>query len=78
MSLSILIPAYNEGNCIKQTLMEIEDILGNSDIKEYEILVIDDGSSDNTRDELLKSNSSYNLITHSQNKGYGASLKTGL
>ena len=63
--ISIIIPAYNEENKIKDTLESIKDI------KEIdEIIVVDDGSSDKTS-EVAKSVKSdkINVITQSQNRG---------
>ncbi len=73
--ISIVIPAYNEET-------KIGDVLNNlfSDIKlqniEYEIIVVDDGSKDKTAEVVKRYD--VQLIQHEQNKGYGASLKTGI
>ena len=72
--ISIIIPAYNEENKIKDTLESIKDI------KEIdEIIVVDDGSSDKTS-EVAKSVKSdkINVITQSQNRGKGYALNNGL
>ena len=72
--ISIIIPAYNEENKIKDTLESIKDI------KEIdEIIVVDDGSSDKTS-EVAKSVKSdkINVITQSQNRGKGYALNFGL
>ena len=73
--VSIIIPAYNEE-------LRIGEVLNNllNDIKlwnfECEIIVVDDGSIDKTSEILEKYD--VKLIRHEQNKGYGASLKTGI
>ena len=72
--ISIIIPAYNEENKIKDTLESIKDI------KEIdEIIVVDDGSSDKTS-EVAKSVKSdkINVITQSQNRGKGYALNNVL
>ena len=73
--ISIIIPAYNEENKIKDTLESIVDI------KEIdEIIVVDEtGSSDKTS-EVAKSVKSdkINVITQSQNRGKGYALNNGL
>ncbi len=74
MSLSVVIPAYNEEKSIKQTLDQLKLIL--NDII-HEIIVIDDNSSDSTC-KIIKSFNNITLIQHNVNKGYGASIKTGI
>lgn len=70
-SYSIIIPAYNEEANLGQVLDNLKDLPGCA-----EIIVIDDGSIDNTADIAQKRDVS--LIQHSFNMGYGASLKTGI
>lgn len=78
MSLSVIIPVYNEENNIKTTIDEVHQVLEKSSIKEFEIIVVDDGSIDNTATVLKESNLDFSLISHEQNKGYGAALKSGI
>jgi glycosyltransferase involved in cell wall biosynthesis len=71
---AILIPAYNEGKYIKVVILECSQY-GN------DIIVVDDGSTDDTR-EILKSLDTLSepqviLIEHEVNKGKGEALKTG-
>lgn len=75
--LSIIIPVYNEENAILSTIEQIEKIMSESGIR-HEIIVINDGSTDNTGKILKENNKVYKLIEHTHNKGYGASLKTGI
>lgn len=75
MKLSVVIPVYNEKNTVK-TL--IERVLQAS-VQPYEIIIVDDGSSDGTR-EILKNDIKHPLckvILHERNQGKGASLRTG-
>lgn len=78
MSLSVIIPVYNEEHNIINTLKEVHEVLKKSPIKEYEIIAVDDGSTDNTTRVLKESDVNFLLITHQQNKGYGAALKFGI
>ena len=72
--LSIIIPAYNEENKIKDTLENIKDIKEIS-----EIIVVDDGSSDNTSKiaKEVKSDK-ITVITQDKNRGKGYALNNGL
>jgi glycosyltransferase involved in cell wall biosynthesis len=74
--LSIIIPVFNEAKCITQTLSKLSDILEKSNF-EYEIIVIDDGSTDNTRQNIPDTKHT-RVISHESNMGYGAAIKTGL
>ena len=70
---SLIIPAYNESNGIEFTLKQIQKIQKKYD---FEILIIDDGSTDDT----ISFTKSFDMkvISHTNNKGYGAALKTGI
>ena len=78
MSLSIIIPVYNEEKNIKKTIYKIDTILKKSDLKNYEIIVVDDCSNDSTNQTLKQSKINFNLIEHERNMGYGASIKSGI
>lgn len=69
--ISIIIPAFNEEQGIKDVVLGIVKLY-----PQHEILVIDDGSIDKTA--AIASELPCRLIRHKQNKGYGASWKTGL
>ena len=68
---TIIIPAFNEGTAIKKVL---EDLGKPEGCKE--IIVIDDGSKDDTAEAAR--GCGVRVISHPRNKGYGASLKTGI
>ncbi len=65
----VFIPAYNEENNLKKVL---EDLISNN----YSILVVDDGSTDETYNIVSKMPVS--VIRHSDNKGYEKALSSGL
>ena len=69
--VSVVIPAYNEEPALSTLIEELEGAPS-----DYEILVVDDGSTDRTG-EILKSRG-IRVIRHPYNIGYGASLKTGI
>jgi glycosyltransferase involved in cell wall biosynthesis len=77
--LSVVIPAYNEENGIKEIaerVLAVEPALKQVGVERLELLVVDDGSRDRTA-EVAESIPGVNLIRHPKNKGYGAALKTG-
>ncbi|MCI5220053.1 MAG: glycosyltransferase family 2 protein [Candidatus Electrothrix sp. LOE2] len=79
MELSIIIPCYNEEGAVATTLKEIQAKVNLDALSR--IICIDDGSTDNTRMEIEKvaaRNSAVKLVCHATNRGYGASLKTGI
>jgi len=73
--ISIVIPAYNEDNAISAVIDNITAVM-NRVSEKHEIIVVDDGSEDKTADIVRKKKAV--LIQHPYNKGYGASLKTGI
>jgi len=78
--LSVVIPAYNERDTV-HALMKRVAAAPVPDSMEIEIIVVDDGSADGTRDllqELEKTqNPPFRLIMHPKNRGKGAALRTG-
>jgi glycosyltransferase involved in cell wall biosynthesis len=71
--LSILVPAYNEELGIAATLDRLKEVAAPL---RAEIIVIDDGSSDRTA--ALATAAGVRVLRHDMNRGYGASLKTGI
>ncbi|MFC1613125.1 glycosyltransferase family 2 protein [Patescibacteria group bacterium] len=75
MTLSIIIPVYNEKNTILKLLSLVEQVdLG--EIKK-EIIIIDDGSTDGTRDILKNLKDKHKIIFNEKNQGKGSAVKTG-
>ena len=72
--LSIVIPAYNEQDGIKIVLEQVQEVLAGW---EFEVLVVDDGSEDQTA-EVAQSVDGVRVVQHKTNRGYGAALKTGI
>lgn len=73
--LAVVIPCYNEEGAVYQTVMQVEAVLNAAGIT-HEIVVVNDGSTDNTLAEARRS--SARVITYSENVGYGFALKTGI
>ncbi len=76
MKLSVIIPCYNE----KATIKEIVDAVRNSSWSDIELIVVDDCSSDGTRDILENEirDKLDELILHEVNQGKGAAIRTGI
>ena len=74
-AISVVIPAYNEAQSVSDTLSELGTMLMQNNI-EAEIIIVDDGSSDNTAELALQAGA--RVLRHHSNRGYGASLKTGI
>lgn len=78
--LSVIIPAYNEGERIIKTLKIVSSYLEKQPYS-WEILVVSDGSKDNTADvvrDLASQISNLQLIDRKENKGKGYSVKEGM
>lgn len=77
MKLSIIIPVFNEENTILEV---IKRLLNTKFLKvDREIIVVDDGSTDSTREKLKKIKSKeIKIIYHKKNLGKGAAVKTGI
>lgn len=77
--LSIFFPFWNEEKNIKN-VVESAIPIAKSVAEKWEILMIDDGSSDKTNEQarqLARRYRNVKLITHTPNRGYGAALKSG-
>ena len=75
MKLSVIVPVYNERETVREILERVRAVG-----VEKEIIVVDDGSTDGTRDILREEEGRGNVrvIYHPQNRGKGAAIRTGL
>jgi glycosyltransferase involved in cell wall biosynthesis len=76
MKLSIVIPCYNEIN----TIETIVEAVKNSPYRNKEIIIVDDCSTDGTREKIQNKIESMvdKVIYHERNQGKGAALRTGI
>ncbi|MCK4575467.1 glycosyltransferase family 2 protein, partial [candidate division WOR-3 bacterium] len=72
MKLSVIIPVYNERNCIENVILRVKKVA-----VEKEIIVVDDCSTDDTR-EILEKIKGIVLLLHDKNRGKGAAVRTAL
>jgi glycosyltransferase involved in cell wall biosynthesis len=79
-SLSIVIPAYNEEDAIEEILSRcleaIPKLRQEAGLSSVEVIAVDDGSRDKTR-ELASKFKDAKLVVHAVNRGYGRALMTG-
>ncbi len=79
-TMSVVLPAFNEEGNIRRTVDAAVKVLPQVAIS-WEIIVVDDGSSDATAlicDDLKARYPEIRVISHGQNRGYGAALKSGI
>jgi len=77
-SFSVIIPTYNESNNIERLVLEIFNSL--SEYKNYELIIVDDGSKDNSLNVIknIQKNYPLKLIEHNKNLGQSRSIYTGI
>lgn len=78
-SISVFFPCYNDKGTIATLVIEARSVLEKI-THDFEIIVIDDGSTDGSRDlllELQRTVPELRLVMHEQNRGYGGALQSG-
>jgi len=73
--VAVVIPALNEERGVGDQIRNIARVL-NAEGMPYEIIVVDDGSTDRTAEQAAQAGA--RVLRHLENRGYGASLKTGI
>ncbi len=79
ISLTVVLPAYNEEEIISQTVQSVLNYLRGR-LTDFEIIVVNDGSHDRTEDivkKMMATCPEIGLITHQTNQGYGQALHSG-
>jgi glycosyltransferase involved in cell wall biosynthesis len=80
-NVSFVIPMYNEENAVTPVLDKVSESLStlkeSGKLNDFEIIVVDDGSSDNSVNMCQAHHTNPTILVHDINRGYGAALKTG-
>ena len=79
MKFSVIVPAYKEGKTIKDNLLEIRKALLES-VDSFEILAVNDGSPDNTKEQIMEAAALYPEIKYAgydKNRGKGGAVSWG-
>jgi glycosyltransferase involved in cell wall biosynthesis len=79
ITISAFFPCYNDGGTIASMVLETIIVLERI-VDDYEVIVIDDGSTDFSHDILNKLNDDYpqvKVVFHEKNRGYGGALRSG-
>lgn len=72
--LSVIMPVYNERGTIREIVRRVMDLP-----VDKELIIVDDGSTDGTRDVLSSlSSANIKILFHDKNKGKGAAIRTGI
>ena len=74
-AVSVVVPAYNEREAIGAQIEKIQEVMNGSGWP-YELIVVDDGSTDGTAEQVGRH--TVRLIQLAHNRGYGAALKAGI
>ena len=78
-SISVFFPCFNEQANVARTVEQAQNVLEKLNI-DFEIIIVNDGSSDNTAriaDEISSRNERIKVVHHERNLGYGAALQSG-
>jgi len=80
LEISVILPVLNEGECITSVLEELINVLENQRYKNYEVIVVDDGSIDDTFEKIVQVSQSWKKVQPIQlarNFGQSAAMACG-
>lgn len=78
---SIIIPCYNEGNKLINNISKVAEYLDEINFDEYELIIVNDGSTDNTKDICEKISNDYDKVrffSYEKNQGKGEAVRFGI
>jgi glycosyltransferase involved in cell wall biosynthesis len=79
--ISFIVPAFNEADNVAPTVQTIVSAAQHSDVTDYEIILIDDGSTDGTHEAITALSKEYSFVKalrNEQNSGLGSSVRRGI
>ena len=78
--LSIIIPCYNENQTIDKIISKISKSISTYNYLNYELIIVDDNSTDGTKDKLKKYelDKNINVFFHNENLGKGAAIQSAI
>tara|TARA_B100000768_G_scaffold56057_1_gene54530 strand:+ start:1507 stop:2229 length:723 start_codon:yes stop_codon:yes gene_type:complete len=78
--LSIIIPCYNENQTIDKIISKISKSISTNNYLNYELIIVDDNSTDGTKDKLKKYelDKNINVFFHNENLGKGAAIQSAI
>lgn len=81
VDVSVILCAYNEGNVIQDSIVKVDNVMMKTGW-DYEILVVDDGSLDDTREKAVKCRDEKNkdclkIVGYGRNAGKGTAIRAG-
>lgn len=79
-SLSVFFPVFNEAEALAEVISRASAVMESLEIVQYEIIIVDDGSSDGSgdiADKLAIEDPHIKVVHHGENRGYGAALVSG-
>jgi glycosyltransferase involved in cell wall biosynthesis len=75
--ISMIVPVYNEATSVKHVIENLIDVLNHLN-RPFELIVVNDGSTDGTAEILDAFSGRIKVLRHLANRGYGAAIKTGI
>ena len=78
--LSIIIPCYNENQTIDKIISKISKSISTYNYLNYELIIVDDNSTDGTKDKLKKYelDKNINVLFHNENLGKGTVIQSAI
>lgn len=77
IDISFIIPSYNGSNVLRNNLPVLFNILNNHNIT-YEVILVDDGSNDGGKTEIVAKDFNSKYLTYPENRGKGCAVRTGV